>query len=191
MDRKAVRAAGGVYGADVQRTVVPGGNAAACVYVPYLQSGLDDFLYRRKRALCHPAGADDNGPVRERTSWKFPEPALHVRDHDRQHSGAEDDGIFRRRRRLYPERLDDDRCDSDGIVCRFEYVHIFYMQGTRDGAGRRERREKRVRILRRGTESHGDKQILASDGMQSVLYVFHDVHLLRHGFIFHKVQHGQ
>ena len=73
----------------------------------------------------------------------------------------------------------------------FEYVHIFYMQGTRDGAGRRERREKRVRILRRGTESHGDKQILASDGMQSVLYVFHDVHLLRHGFIFHKVQHGQ
>ena len=51
--------------------------------------------------------------------------------------------------------------------------------------------KKRVRILRRGTESHGDKQILASDGMQSVLYVFHDVHLLRHGFIFHKVQHGQ
>ena len=182
-------AAGGVYGADVQRTVVFGGNAAACVYVPYLQPGLDDFLHRRQRAVCNFAGADDHRSVRKRTSWKFPEPAFHIRNHDGQHRGAEDDRIFRRWRCLHPERMDDYRCNSDGTVRRSEYAYLFYLQGACGGAGGWS--EKRVRVLYKGSEGHGDEQILAVDGMQSVFYVFHDVHLLRHGFIFHKVQHGQ
>ena len=63
LDRKALRAAGSVYGADVQRTFRICRESADCIHVSDLQSGIYYLLHWFKRTIRNASGAYDDQSV--------------------------------------------------------------------------------------------------------------------------------